>query len=204
MQVLLTKEQTKVKTKEPYILLSPPAATDFPRLPNLLLSTIVAPFDLRTHHHTIFTQTQNINRTTLKPQRLMDPKIRYPHGVEGKDIVRSDTMGVVARLDAVIKFSSVAEQQQFIENEKCVYERLGHHDRILRYYGNLGDNIILQYDCHGSIGEYLARQAEPPTTSVRVGWMEQITEAVAFAHSKNVLHGNICLKNMLTTRDIHA
>ena len=93
---------------------------------------------------------------------------------------------IVARLDAVIKFAPATELPSMEREKKRVYQRLGHHDRAVRYYGNLGNDIILQYACHGSIRQYFASQTKPVALSLQLGWVEQIAEAVSFIHSKNV------------------
>ncbi|ELR08952.1 serine/threonine protein kinase [Pseudogymnoascus destructans 20631-21] len=134
----------------------------------------------------------------------MGDTIQYPHGIDGKDIVGAGITAMVARLDAVIKFSSTSDRPLMeMEREKRVYERLGHHDRVVRYYGNMGNNIILQYACHGSIRRYLEIQTKPLALSVQLGWVEQIAEAVAFIHSKNVLHGDISCNNIFVDHSLN-
>src|SRR5271155_3325696 len=118
-----------------------------------------------------------------------DHTIRYPCGLDGKDVVGMGITALVARLDAVIKFAPLTELP-FIEREMCIYQRLGRdHDGILRYYGSLGDALILQYACNGSIRQYRARKDKPVPLSLQLRWVEQITASVAFVHSKNVFHG---------------
>ncbi|OBT68265.1 hypothetical protein VE03_02356 [Pseudogymnoascus sp. 23342-1-I1] len=131
----------------------------------------------------------------------MDQTIKYPYGLDGKDIVGMGITAVVARLDAVIKFAPASERP-FMERERRVYQRLGHHDRILRYYGDLGDDIILQYACHGSIRQYLSSQTKPVALSLKLGWIEHIAEAVAFIHPKNVLHSDISCNNVFLDQSL--
>jgi hypothetical protein len=116
----------------------------------------------------------------------MDHTIQYPLGINRRDVVGLGITALVARLDAVIKFARRAELP-LLEREKGIYERLGHdHDGVLRYYGNLGDALILQYACHGSIRQYYASQAKSVSLSLQLRWVEQITASVAFIHSRNV------------------
>ncbi|KFY61920.1 hypothetical protein V496_04792 [Pseudogymnoascus sp. VKM F-4515 (FW-2607)] len=131
----------------------------------------------------------------------MDQAIKYPYGLDGKDIVGVGITAVVARLDAVVKFAAASERP-YMERERRVYQRLGHHDRVLRYYGDMGDDIILQYARHGSIRQYLSSQAKPVALSLRLGWVEHIAEAVAFIHSKNVLHGDISCNNVFVDHSL--
>jgi serine/threonine protein kinase len=134
----------------------------------------------------------------------MDYKIQYPHGVDGKDIVGVGITAVVARLDAVIKFAPSSEQA-CMEREKFIYQRLGHdHNGIVRYYGSLGDALILQYACNGSIRQYFATQTKPLALSLKLRWIEQITASIAFVHSRNVLHGDISCNNVFLDHSLDA
>jgi hypothetical protein len=95
----------------------------------------------------------------------MDDTIQYPLSINRQDVVGLGITALVARLDAVIKFARRTELP-LPEREKAIYERLGHnHDGVLRYYGNLGDALILQYACHGSIRQYYASQTKLVTTT---------------------------------------
>ncbi|KAK0119364.1 hypothetical protein ONS95_010816 [Cadophora gregata] len=134
----------------------------------------------------------------------MDNSIQYPLGIKRQDVVGLGITALVARLDAVIKFGRRTELP-LLEREKCIYERLGNdHDGVLRYYGNLGDALILQYACHGSVRQYYASQAKPVSLSLKLAWVEQITASVAFIHSRNVLHGDISCNNVMLDEDLNA
>lgn len=134
----------------------------------------------------------------------MDHTIQYPCGLNRQDVVGMGITALVARLDAVIKFAPPSELP-FLEREKHIYERLGHtHDGVLRYYGNLGDALILQYACNGSIRQYIKRQTKPVPLLQKLHWVEQITASVAFIHSKKVLHGDISCNNVLLDGELNA
>lgn len=134
----------------------------------------------------------------------MDHTIQYPCGLSGEDVVGMGITALVARLDAVIKFAPQSELP-FREREKSIYQRLGNdHDSVLRYYGNLGDALLLQYACHGSVRQYVARQAKPMPLSLKLRWAEQITAAIAFIHCRNVLHGDISCNNVMLDDGLNA
>lgn len=134
----------------------------------------------------------------------MDYTTQYPCGLNHQDIVGMGVTALVARLDAVVKFAPHIDLP-FLEREKCIYQRLGrNHSGILRYYGNLGDALILQYACHGSIRQYFARQTKPVPLSLQLRWVEQIAASIAFIHSKNVLHGDISCNNILLDEGLNA
>ncbi|KAH9209501.1 spindle assembly checkpoint kinase [Leptodontidium sp. 2 PMI_412] len=134
----------------------------------------------------------------------MDNTIQYPLGINRQDVVGLSITVLVARLDAIIKFARRTELP-LLERDKGIYERLGHdHDGVLRYYGNLGDALILQYACHGSIRQYYPSQAKSISLSLQLRWVEQITASVAFIHSRNVLHGDISCNNVMLDEDLNV
>jgi serine/threonine protein kinase len=127
----------------------------------------------------------------------MDQAIQFPLGLNRQDVVGLGITALVARLDAVVKFGRPAELP-LLERERRIYERLGHdHHGILRYYGSLGDALILQYACHGSIRQYYVTQSKPVPLPLQLRWVEQITASIAFVYAKNGFHGDISCNNVL-------
>ncbi|RDL33208.1 Uncharacterized protein BP5553_08647 [Venustampulla echinocandica] len=133
----------------------------------------------------------------------MDQTIQFPLGIDRQDVVGLGITALVARLDAVIKFGRPSELP-LREREMRIYERLGNDHRVLRYYGNLGDALILQYACHGSIRQYYTTQTQPVSLLLQLRWVEQITASVASIHSKNVLHGDISCNKVLLDESLDA
>ncbi|OBT52104.1 hypothetical protein VE04_06601 [Pseudogymnoascus sp. 24MN13] len=70
--------------------------------------------------------------------------------------------------------------------------------------GNMGNDIILQYACHGSIRQYLHIQTKPLALSLQLRWVEQIAGAVAYVHSKNVLHSDISCNNIFIDHGLNV
>ncbi|EJP62102.1 spindle assembly checkpoint kinase [Beauveria bassiana ARSEF 2860] len=129
--------------------------------------------------------------------------IRYPCGLNGRDIVGAGITAIVARLDAVVKFSQPSERH-FLERERRIYERLGHeHSGILRFFGSLDDALILQYARYGSIRQYFAGQTKLVSLPIKLRWIEQITTTMSFIHSKNVLHGDISCNNVFLDESLN-
>ncbi|KAI0869163.1 spindle assembly checkpoint kinase [Hypoxylon argillaceum] len=138
-------------------------------------------------------------------QQTINHTIQWPLGIKLEDLVGAGITALVVRLDAVIKFAAHPAEQPLIEREKAIYQRLGHdHDGVLRYYGNLGDALILQYASHGSIRQYYASQTKSVSLSLQLRWVEQITAAVSFIHSRNVLHGDISCNNVMIDDGLNA
>ncbi|KAF9729857.1 serine threonine protein kinase [Paraphaeosphaeria minitans] len=137
----------------------------------------------------------------------MEDSVRYPCGLNGRDVVGAGITGIVARLDAVIKFvdSSKRLKHEMIERERRVYQRLGsEYQGVLRYFGTLDDALILQYAANGSIRQYFAGQASPAPLPLRIRWIHQITTSIVFIHSKNVMHGDISCNNVFLDEELNA
>jgi serine/threonine protein kinase len=152
-------------------------------------------------------QTHMIALTTLIVVHLMEDSIRYPCGLDGRDVVGAGITGIVARLDAVIKFvgSSKRFKHEMIEREKRVYQRLGsEYKGVLRYYGDLENALILQYAANGSIRQYFAGQASPAPLHLQIRWIHQITASITFIHSKNVMHGDISCNNVFLDEELNT
>lgn len=88
--------------------------------------------------------------------------------------------------------------------EKRIYERLGYHPFILRYYGEyhygdgLPNGLVLQYQAAGTLTENidLSRYSDK-----RIHWPAQAAEALRYIHSKNVIHNDIGSHNFLIQED---
>jgi serine/threonine protein kinase len=66
---------------------------------------------------------------------------------------------------------------------------------ILRYYGRVGDGIILEYAEKGELRGYLRRAMRKVESGAVFRWARQAAEALAFSHANGVLHGDINCRN---------
>ncbi|GIK02211.1 hypothetical protein Aspvir_006260 [Aspergillus viridinutans] len=88
--------------------------------------------------------------------------------------------------------------------EKRIYERLGHHPFILRYYGEycqgngLPSGLVFQYHRAGTLADNLALSNYQDK---RAQWPLQAAEALRFIHSKNVIHSDFGSHNFLIQED---
>ncbi|MCJ1412918.1 hypothetical protein MMC19_007018 [Ptychographa xylographoides] len=130
--------------------------------------------------------------------------IQYPLGLGMRDLVGVGITAFVGRLDAVIKFSKPSECD-LMEREKLVYQRLGRdHCGILRYFGAIGNALVLQYASHGSIRQYFIGQQTSIPLSLKLKWVEQLTDVLCFVHSRNVLHGDISCNNVFLDEQLNV
>jgi hypothetical protein len=106
----------------------------------------------------------------------MDNIIQYPLGLGMGDLVGVGITAFVGRLDAVVKFSKPSEYD-LMEREKLVYQRLGRdHCGILRYFGAVGNALVLQYASYGSIRQYFVREQKLVPLSLKLKWVEQLAD----------------------------
>ncbi|OAG45502.1 hypothetical protein AYO21_00138 [Fonsecaea monophora] len=87
--------------------------------------------------------------------------------------------------------------------EKRIYERLQGHPNILRYLGQsppactlLRNALLFEYHRHGTLIDCLDK-----IVPGRSRWPSQAVSAVAYIHSKGVVHGDIGLHNFLLHDD---
>jgi serine/threonine protein kinase len=126
---------------------------------------------------------------------MQESVIQWPLGLDGKDLVGAGNTAIVARLDAVVKFFP-SQKLHMLEREKLVYERLGRHSGILRYFGAVEKAIILQFASETSIRQYFARQTHHVPLFTKLRWVEQLVDAVCFIHIRGVLHGDLSCHNV--------
>lgn len=122
--------------------------------------------------------------------------LKYPH-------VPPDEAGAYDAKGKAYRAACRASSVQGLCVEEQILRLLGHHPRIVRLQGKHADGLLLEYVPNGSVGEYLRKT---PTEAIslrqRLKWARQAAEAVAYAHSKNVLHCDISIGNLLLDEDL--
>lgn len=85
-----------------------------------------------------------------------------------------------------------------IDVEQRIYERFqqhGGHRGLLRYYAPVELGIRLEYTSLHNLRQYLRIHNEIDPKH-RLQWSQQITSALAFVHSMNVIHGDLTCHNI--------
>jgi serine/threonine protein kinase len=125
-----------------------------------------------------------------------------PHALEVLDIGTCAVVDVLDE-DRVIKIFPLplhpndTESLQLLTIEQRAYERLGHHPRICRYISKEKNGLVLER-LEKNLGKYLCTLQEGGVDCTLAWvWSIQITESVAFAHSKGVLHADLGCHNVL-------
>ena len=94
------------------------------------------------------------------------------------------------------------QNHEFLENEKEVYIRLGHHEGIVRWINLSEEGIEMAYMKNGSLSQYLELR-EPPHYLVS-RWTLQLATTIRYAHSKCVILADIASKNVLLDENMSA
>lgn len=81
--------------------------------------------------------------------------------------------------------------------EEQILRRLEHHPRIIRLRQKHEAGLLLEYMPNGTVGLYLRDVAPTCSLQQRLMWAHQAAEAVAYIHSRSVLHCDISIGNLL-------
>ncbi|KAF2249701.1 kinase-like protein [Trematosphaeria pertusa] len=135
--------------------------------------------------------------------------IRYATGFDSNDIVGWGTTGMVCLDKAsqtVIKTAHDQDTEDRIAVEKAIYERFkqrGGHHGLLKYYGQYDSGIRLEYAPKWNLSSYLNKHPEVDGEQ-RLHWGYQITDALYYAHTSKVIHGDLTLNNVFLTDNLNA
>jgi serine/threonine protein kinase len=101
--------------------------------------------------------------------------------------------------NTVIKYPLVkGENMSSLTIEYQILTALGKHKRIIRCLGLTEDGLKLEFAKGGSISSYMERtHASAIPVDLRLKWSQQAAEAVAFIHSRGVIHCDIHTNNLL-------
>ncbi|CAG8308646.1 unnamed protein product [Penicillium salamii] len=95
------------------------------------------------------------------------------------------------------------EYQEVIRKEAAILHRIGAHPRIVGFLGLNKFGIRLRYYPQGSLRRYLKYHPHV-RISKKLDWCEQLASAVGLVHSKNVIHCDICLHNVLLNDNLEV
>lgn len=136
--------------------------------------------------------------------------IIYPYLPEGvSKIIAQGSSSFIGKLneETVLKYPSVRGEDwdRFIV-EKNIYEVLCPHPRIIKSYGLDKRGLTLEYATGGTLQDHLRSldSANSITNADRIRWCYQAAEAVAYIHTKKVLHCDISTRNLLLDKDFNV
>jgi serine/threonine protein kinase len=103
----------------------------------------------------------------------------------------------------VLKYPLVDDEatRALLVAEAYMYQVLGSHPRILQCFGLGKHGLQLEYAPKGTLKEFLASASR--SFRGKITWWRQTVEAIAHAHTKNIIHCNISTANLLLDNDLN-
>jgi serine/threonine protein kinase len=90
----------------------------------------------------------------------------------------------------------------FLENEKAAFQRLGHYEHIVEWHTLRSWGIEMKYMYNGPLSRF--RQYHPPSRQQLHSWICSTADAITYAHSRNVIVGDVAARNILIDDDKSA
>ncbi|KAF7503563.1 hypothetical protein GJ744_003636 [Endocarpon pusillum] len=100
-----------------------------------------------------------------------------------------------------LKYPHTSEEMKRVRIEAKFLSVLGSHPRVVQSKGLTKDGLLLEFALNGNLNDYLITHPEV-SLERRLAWCIQATEAVAYIHSKRVLHCDIRHDNLLPDADL--
>jgi len=136
-------------------------------------------------------------------------QIKWPTGFNKEDFVGNGNYGAVC-LDSssstVVKFPHKGCEEA-IRIEIKIYERFeqhGGHAGLLRYLGPYESGLRLELASNYGLRRHLQDRGSEIASEQRLRWCQQIACALAFVHSKGVIHGDLHGGNIFLDGDLNA
>ncbi|OBT81099.1 hypothetical protein VE02_10266 [Pseudogymnoascus sp. 03VT05] len=90
-----------------------------------------------------------------------------------------------------------------IRREGDIYDHLGDHPRVIKCLAK-GDLFVdLKFAPHGHIEDYL-KSHQDTSDNCRIGFAQEIIEAVVFIHSKGIIHSDLAARQFLVDGALHV
>lgn len=86
-----------------------------------------------------------------------------------------------------LKYPHTGEEMKWVRMEAKILSILGSHPRVVQSKGLTRDGLLLEFALNGNLYDYLTTHPEV-SLERRLARCIQATEAVAYIHSKRVLH----------------
>ncbi|RDW84212.1 uncharacterized protein DSM5745_04538 [Aspergillus mulundensis] len=96
----------------------------------------------------------------------------------------------------VLKYPCVAGDMGSIQVEAQILDAVGKHPRIIESRGLTEYGLLLAYARNGSLYDYISLSPSI-LLSQKLHWCRQAAEAVEYIHTRNVIHCDINLRNLL-------
>ncbi|KUJ07329.1 serine/threonine protein kinase [Mollisia scopiformis] len=128
-----------------------------------------------------------------------------PKGVD--KVIGFGSSSIIGRLDdwTVLKYPRIpGEQWDRFEIEEHIYNALGSHPRIITCFGLDARGLKLEFATMGTVKDRLRHYGSASSVSCkdRLKWSRQASEALAYIHTKNVVHCDVNTRNLLLDKNL--
>ena len=90
-----------------------------------------------------------------------------------------------------------------VRREAQIYRHLGKHFSIIECRSDSDSHVDLVFAANGDLEDYINSQPNTPK-EIRLGFARQATEALAYVHSKGVVHGDIATRRFLLDEQLNV
>lgn len=91
------------------------------------------------------------------------------------------------------------EAMQVLYEEAVRYNHVGPHENLVVFKGLHKHGLVFEYCEKGSLGDVLQYQRPPLTDSEKTALGQQITRCLVHLHARNLIHGDISVRNVFVT-----
>ncbi|WEW56964.1 hypothetical protein PRK78_002423 [Emydomyces testavorans] len=101
-------------------------------------------------------------------------------------------------------FDEDEEQHRLdIAFEATVYEKLGPHDRLVKFLGHSDKGLVLEYMENGCLRDYLTKHHRNTPMSQRLKWASQAAEGLQLLHANHIIHCDVKPRNYLLDNNLN-
>ncbi|KAK5722300.1 hypothetical protein LTR15_005529 [Elasticomyces elasticus] len=91
------------------------------------------------------------------------------------------------------------EAMQVLYEEAARYHHVGPHDNLVSFKGIHEHGLMFEYCEKGSLGDVIQYQRPPLTNGEKTMLGQQITRCLVHLHTRNLIHGDISVRNVFVT-----
>jgi hypothetical protein len=127
-----------------------------------------------------------------------------PQGV--KRVLASGSSAFIGEVDdsTVFKYPlAPGGEMDRLQVEGKLLEIVGQHERIIGLKSISETGLYLERALNGTVADYILDSGQSPSLEQRLNWCREATEAVAWIHTRRVLHCDIQPTNLLLDKELH-
>ena len=136
-------------------------------------------------------------RLRAEPQDVPDPNNLIGLGL----CARTYQLGNIVRKIPIYRNEQMS--MEGVRREAQIYRHLGKHPSIIECLSDADSHVDLIFAANGDLEDYVKFQPDTPT-EFRLNFARKATEAVAYVHSKGIIHGDIAARRFLLDEQLNV